>query len=109
MEAGNNEDRIYELHENNIEYMTHIQGDTDEDDTLLQQIVHLEDDIESIVDEEHYARIQRGEQDIMDEGYNIPDSLRQCQARDRQGRREERAQTRFKGTKEELKKMRDAL
>eukprot|EP00971_Amphidinium_carterae_P279292 5544635-Amphidinium_carterae.1 len=39
----------------------------------------------------------------MDEAY------RWEQARDRQGQREERAQTRFRGTKEELKKRRDAL
>eukprot|EP00971_Amphidinium_carterae_P014401 284443-Amphidinium_carterae.1 len=52
------DDRVYELNEQNIEYITHLPGDTTEDDIRLRQIVHLEDDIESIIDEEYYTRRQ---------------------------------------------------
>eukprot|EP00971_Amphidinium_carterae_P048150 948368-Amphidinium_carterae.1 len=106
MEARQNDRIIYDLNEQNIEYITHLPGDTAElaaeDDTRRRQIVRLEDDIESIIDEEYYTRRQRGEQDIWAEEYSIPDARREQQARDRQVGRDEGVQTRFKGTKEEL-------
>eukprot|EP00971_Amphidinium_carterae_P319439 6348653-Amphidinium_carterae.1 len=88
MEAGQN-DRIYDLNEETLEYITHLPGDTAEDDNRLRQIVQLEDDIDSIVDAEYYARKERGEQDIWDKEYSIPDARREEQARDRQARRDE--------------------
>eukprot|EP00971_Amphidinium_carterae_P088590 1753033-Amphidinium_carterae.1 len=69
MEAESNEDRIYELNENNIEYMTHTQGDTDEDDVRLRQIEHLEDDIQSIDDDEHYNKRRQEELDRPEQIY----------------------------------------
>eukprot|EP00971_Amphidinium_carterae_P144503 2863475-Amphidinium_carterae.1 len=63
MEAGDNEFHIYDL----SEYMTHIQGDTEEDDIRLRQLQDLEDDRQSIVDKDYYDRVERGERDAMDE------------------------------------------
>eukprot|EP00971_Amphidinium_carterae_P232755 4619352-Amphidinium_carterae.1 len=116
MEAGH-DDMIYELNEHNMKYMTHIQGDMEEDDIRLRQIEHLEDDLQSIDDIEYHEKREQeeredpegtfwrrskleGHQQAMDEAY------RGEQARDRQERRRERSQIRFKGTKEELQKMR---
>eukprot|EP00971_Amphidinium_carterae_P031214 614454-Amphidinium_carterae.2 len=45
----------------------------------------------------------------MDEEYNVPDTVRLQQARERQERREERKGGRFRGTLEELTRMRDTL
>eukprot|EP00971_Amphidinium_carterae_P295652 5871585-Amphidinium_carterae.1 len=50
MEAGQ-DDRVYELNEQNIEYITHLPGDTADDDIRLRQIEHLEDDLQSIDDQ----------------------------------------------------------
>eukprot|EP00971_Amphidinium_carterae_P057578 1138489-Amphidinium_carterae.1 len=51
MEAGQNDRIVYDLNEQNLEYIKDLPGDTAEDDTCLRQIVRLEDDIESIIDE----------------------------------------------------------
>eukprot|EP00971_Amphidinium_carterae_P279536 5549377-Amphidinium_carterae.1 len=61
MEAGNDNDeqyRIYELTEQHIEY---IQGDTQEDDIRLRQLQDLEDDMQSMDDQEHYDKREREE------------------------------------------------
>eukprot|EP00971_Amphidinium_carterae_P087369 1728614-Amphidinium_carterae.1 len=100
MEAD--EERIYDLSEEHIEYITHLPSDTADDDIRLRQLQDLDDDIQ-------YDRVERGECNAMDEEYNIPDYLRAEQARDRQERRDERKRRRFKGSLEELKTMREAL
>eukprot|EP00971_Amphidinium_carterae_P031213 614454-Amphidinium_carterae.1 len=61
MEAGHDDDHIYELNEQHIVYMTHIQGHTEEDDIRLQQLQDLEDDMQSIDDKDYYDRAERGE------------------------------------------------
>eukprot|EP00971_Amphidinium_carterae_P066412 1315106-Amphidinium_carterae.2 len=45
----------------------------------------------------------------MDEQYNIPDALRERHAHDREIRRDQGSEMRFKGTKEELEEMRNSL
>eukprot|EP00971_Amphidinium_carterae_P073318 1449751-Amphidinium_carterae.1 len=65
MEAGNDNDevqhQIYPLTEQNIEYMEHIQGDTQEDDIRLRQLQDLEDDMQSIDDQEYDDKREREE------------------------------------------------
>eukprot|EP00971_Amphidinium_carterae_P050027 985906-Amphidinium_carterae.1 len=51
----------YPLMEQYIEYMTIIEGDTKEDGIRLQQLQDLDDDIQSIVDKEHYEKREREE------------------------------------------------
>eukprot|EP00971_Amphidinium_carterae_P188491 3741474-Amphidinium_carterae.1 len=122
MAADNDEvqHQIYVLTEQHVEYMTHIQGDTEDDDIRLRQIQDLEDDIQSIDDQEYYDKRRQeelddpegtfwrrsrleGNQHKMDEAY--------CgeQTRDRQLHRDERQRGRFEVTMEDLARMRDAL
>eukprot|EP00971_Amphidinium_carterae_P077933 1541758-Amphidinium_carterae.1 len=80
------------LDETTIEYLSYLPGDTPDDEKRRQQINYLDDDIESLADAEYYERKERGEgeQDAMDEEYNIPDTLRQRQERERHDRRHSR-------------------
>eukprot|EP00971_Amphidinium_carterae_P039009 766975-Amphidinium_carterae.1 len=111
---------LYDLNEHNIEYLTHLPGDTLDDDKHLQQIAALEDDLQSIEDEEFYAKRRQEEIDYPEHTFWTRDQLEGHQeemehayrwekARDRQQRRDDGEQKRFKGNKEELQKMRDAL
>eukprot|EP00971_Amphidinium_carterae_P224415 4452051-Amphidinium_carterae.1 len=61
MEAGQ-ERIVYDLNEQNLEYITHLSGDTAEDDTRLRQIEVLEDDLQSIDDVEYYRKRQEEEE-----------------------------------------------
>eukprot|EP00971_Amphidinium_carterae_P273710 5432280-Amphidinium_carterae.1 len=45
----------YELNETTIEYVAYLPGDTPDDERRRVQIHYLDDDIESLVDEEYYA------------------------------------------------------
>eukprot|EP00971_Amphidinium_carterae_P276744 5492140-Amphidinium_carterae.1 len=63
------EDRVYDLNEHNIEYLTHLPGDTQDDDKRLQQIAVLEDDLQSIEDEEYYAKRRQEELDDPENTY----------------------------------------
>eukprot|EP00971_Amphidinium_carterae_P283847 5635403-Amphidinium_carterae.1 len=114
------EERVYDLNEQNLEYLTHLPGDTTEDDIRIKQIAVLDDDLQSIIDEEYYTK--RGQEEIEDpeatfwmrselEGHQheMEEAYRWAQARDREIRRDQGEQIRFKGNKEELQKMRDAL
>eukprot|EP00971_Amphidinium_carterae_P277936 5517134-Amphidinium_carterae.1 len=56
------EDRVYDLNEHNIEYLTHLPGDTQDDDKRLRQIEVLEDDLQSIDDQEYYDKRHQQEQ-----------------------------------------------
>eukprot|EP00971_Amphidinium_carterae_P187955 3730634-Amphidinium_carterae.1 len=65
-------------------------------------------DIQSIEDEEYYARQERGEpqNEEMEHTHRVH---RQRQANDREIRRDQGGQIRFRGTKEELQEMRNSL
>eukprot|EP00971_Amphidinium_carterae_P290008 5758295-Amphidinium_carterae.1 len=78
------------LDETTIEYLSYLPGDTPDDEKRGQQINYLDDDIESLADAEYYERKERGETDGLDEEYNIPDTLRQQQERERHDRRHSR-------------------
>eukprot|EP00971_Amphidinium_carterae_P351084 6491902-Amphidinium_carterae.1 len=92
-----------ELNEETIEYITYLPGDTPDDERRRQQIHYLEDDIESIVAEEYYAKKGRGE----------PDPEQERKVRDRHVRRQQRRKAglpeRYQGNKEDLRRMRNAL
>eukprot|EP00971_Amphidinium_carterae_P067335 1333152-Amphidinium_carterae.1 len=64
-----------------IEYIVHLPGDTPDDDKRRVQIEHLEDDIESLNDAEHYEKHDVFEDDNhdveMDDEMSIPEQLRQ--------------------------------
>eukprot|EP00971_Amphidinium_carterae_P052180 1027438-Amphidinium_carterae.1 len=82
MEHEMNRVTHYDLNEMTIEYVAHLSGDTPDDDKRREQILHLEDDIESLNDAEHYEN-----HDVEMDDENIPEQLRQRQAQDRKLRR----------------------
>eukprot|EP00971_Amphidinium_carterae_P101910 2017269-Amphidinium_carterae.1 len=119
MEAGNDEHN-YELTEQHIEYMTHIQGDTEEDDIRLRQFNDLDDDIQSIDDQNFWDKREREEREDPEGTFWSRQQLESYQTemdmaarvglqRERQERRDERDRGRFQGTIEDLTRMRDAL
>eukprot|EP00971_Amphidinium_carterae_P350763 6491729-Amphidinium_carterae.2 len=73
--------------------MTIIEGDAKEDAIRLQQLQDLEDDIQSIVDKEHYEELEREEQKDPEGTFwrstkrthsdEMEDEVRRAQARDR--------------------------
>eukprot|EP00971_Amphidinium_carterae_P076654 1514081-Amphidinium_carterae.1 len=77
------EDRVqqYNLNEVTIEYVAHLPRDTPNDDRRRVQIQHLDDDIESLNDAEHYEKHDVFEDDNhdveMDDEMSIPEQLRQ--------------------------------
>eukprot|EP00971_Amphidinium_carterae_P127726 2530319-Amphidinium_carterae.1 len=121
MEAGQENKIVCDLIEKNLEYLTHLPGDTDEDAVRIRQIEVLEDDIQSIDDEEYYKKRRQQEQDDPEgtfwhrsqyEGHqhNMEEAFRWEQARDRETRRDQGEQGRFRGiTREELQEMRTSL
>eukprot|EP00971_Amphidinium_carterae_P270653 5370983-Amphidinium_carterae.1 len=60
---------VYELIEQNLEYLTHLPGDTDEDATRIELIQVLEDDIQSIEDDEYYRKRRQEEIDYPEQTY----------------------------------------
>eukprot|EP00971_Amphidinium_carterae_P283309 5624693-Amphidinium_carterae.1 len=62
MEA-NDQEHIYDLSEEHIEYMTHLPGDTAEDDIRIRQLQDLDDDIQSIDDHDFWDKREREEQE----------------------------------------------
>eukprot|EP00971_Amphidinium_carterae_P262708 5211429-Amphidinium_carterae.1 len=103
MAADNDEAQhwIYDLTEQHVEHMTHIQGDTEDDDIRLRQIQDLEDDMQSIDDQEYYDKREREEQERPEQTWWMRSRLEEFQhemdesypgeeARDRQLRRDER-------------------
>eukprot|EP00971_Amphidinium_carterae_P221855 4404420-Amphidinium_carterae.1 len=57
---------LYDLNEHDIKYITHLPGDTLDDDRGLQQSAVLEDDLQSIEDEEYYAKRRQEEIDYLE-------------------------------------------
>eukprot|EP00971_Amphidinium_carterae_P082933 1640714-Amphidinium_carterae.1 len=118
-EGGDEERHRYDLSEHTLQYLTHLPGDTLDDDTRIEQIQVLEDDIQSIEDDEHYKKRRQEEIDDPEDTYwnrrgeghqeEMNDAYRWESARDRQLRRDERVQGRFRGTKAELEEMRNSL
>eukprot|EP00971_Amphidinium_carterae_P189188 3755683-Amphidinium_carterae.1 len=117
---SDDQEYIYDLSEEHVEYMTHINGDTEEDDIRLRQLQDLEDDVQSIDDQNFWDKREREEredpegtfwrrQQLESHQTEMEMAARVGEARDRQERREERKRGRFKGSLEDLKKMRDAL
>eukprot|EP00971_Amphidinium_carterae_P038907 764709-Amphidinium_carterae.1 len=102
-----------ELNEETIEYVTYLPGDAPDDERRRQQIHYLEDDIESIVDEEYYRARKQGEQGLSDEQYKMPNARLDQRERERHVRRKQRKKARlperYTANKEDLRKMRDAL
>eukprot|EP00971_Amphidinium_carterae_P187954 3730633-Amphidinium_carterae.1 len=119
METGENK-IVYDLTEKNLEYLTHLPGDTDEDAIRIRQIEVLDDDIQSIDDEEYYKKREKEEREDPEgtfwrrsqlEGHHeaMMEAYRGEQARDREIRRDNGEQIRFRGTKAELQEMRNSL
>eukprot|EP00971_Amphidinium_carterae_P075042 1483078-Amphidinium_carterae.1 len=86
MAADSDNDNItsYPLTDEYLEYMTIIEGDTKEDAIRLQQLQDLDDDIQSVVDKEHYdeqrrLEVEGREHNDMDEEYRIPEQVRVAQ------------------------------
>eukprot|EP00971_Amphidinium_carterae_P017030 336019-Amphidinium_carterae.1 len=103
-EQGRDGERIrYDLSEHTLQHLTHLPGDTVSDDTRIEQIRALEDDIESLDDNDYYKKRQEGHHEHMMEEYSHSAST------ERQQRRDERLQGRYRGTKKELEEMRDSL
>eukprot|EP00971_Amphidinium_carterae_P151439 3002534-Amphidinium_carterae.1 len=50
-EGGDEVRNIYDLSKHTLQYLTHLPGDTVDDDTRIEQIQVLEDDIQSIDDD----------------------------------------------------------
>eukprot|EP00971_Amphidinium_carterae_P098937 1956517-Amphidinium_carterae.1 len=50
-EGGDEERNYYDLSEYTLQYLTHLPGDTLDDDARIEQIHVLEDDIQSIEDD----------------------------------------------------------
>eukprot|EP00971_Amphidinium_carterae_P013093 258050-Amphidinium_carterae.1 len=93
--------QIYDLTEQYIEYMTHVQGDTEDDDIRLIQIQDLEDNMQSIDDQEYYDKREREEQErpkqtwwmrsrLEGHQHEMDEAYRGEEAGDRQLRRDER-------------------
>eukprot|EP00971_Amphidinium_carterae_P295851 5875573-Amphidinium_carterae.1 len=57
------EERVYDLNEHNIKYLTHLPGDTKDDSEKIRQIEVLDDDLQSIEDEEYYKKRRQEELD----------------------------------------------
>eukprot|EP00971_Amphidinium_carterae_P110583 2190561-Amphidinium_carterae.1 len=62
--AGLRINQKYHLLKNTLEYITHLPGDTQEDAKRMEQILILDDDIQSINDEEYYRREPGDTQDL---------------------------------------------
>eukprot|EP00971_Amphidinium_carterae_P257792 5117098-Amphidinium_carterae.1 len=71
----------------------------------MEQYLVLEDDIQSIDDEEYHRREPRDTHDLVE----MEAVHRQHEAQARQQRRDERRQGRFRGTKADLEEMRNSL
>eukprot|EP00971_Amphidinium_carterae_P084943 1680869-Amphidinium_carterae.1 len=95
----------YNLEEHTLQYITHLPGDTEEDARRMRQYLVLEDDIQSIDDEEYYSR----EPDDRDDLVQMEERQRLQDAYDRQRRRDDGIQGSFRGTKKELEEMRNSL
>eukprot|EP00971_Amphidinium_carterae_P210114 4168397-Amphidinium_carterae.1 len=54
---------LYDLNKHTLEYITHLPGDTAEDDRRMQQYAALDDDVQSIEDGEYYARREQEERE----------------------------------------------
>eukprot|EP00971_Amphidinium_carterae_P215901 4285535-Amphidinium_carterae.1 len=52
-DGGDDGRNYYDLSEHTLQYYTHLPGDTEEDDKRIEQVQALEDDIQSIDDEEY--------------------------------------------------------
>eukprot|EP00971_Amphidinium_carterae_P149859 2970917-Amphidinium_carterae.1 len=48
--------RQFNLEKHTLKYITHLPGDTEDDARRMRQYLVLEDDIQSIDDEEYYSR-----------------------------------------------------
>eukprot|EP00971_Amphidinium_carterae_P259799 5154647-Amphidinium_carterae.1 len=121
VEHGGDEGRNrYDLNEHTLQYLTHLPGDTESDDTRIEQIQVLEDDIESLDDDAYYKKRRQEELDDPEDAYwsrrqyeghheHMMEEYRASSAIERQQRRDERRQGRFRGTKKELEEMRNSL
>eukprot|EP00971_Amphidinium_carterae_P255744 5077515-Amphidinium_carterae.2 len=118
MAADSNNDEYltsYPLTEQYIEYMTVIEGDTQEDGIRIQQMQDLNDDIQSIVDKEEYEARQRDPEGTFwrdtrrTHSDDMDDEVRGIQARDRAQRRAEQVRERFQGSEETLRQNYRAL
>eukprot|EP00971_Amphidinium_carterae_P317199 6305988-Amphidinium_carterae.2 len=69
MEADEERERIYDLSEVHIEYITHLPGDTAEDDIRLRQLQDLDDDIQSIDDQDFWDKRERDERERPEQIY----------------------------------------
>eukprot|EP00971_Amphidinium_carterae_P253433 5031508-Amphidinium_carterae.1 len=63
--AGLRINQKYDLLKNTLEYITHLPGDTSEDAKRMEQILVLDDDMQSIDDEEYYRREPGDTQDLV--------------------------------------------
>eukprot|EP00971_Amphidinium_carterae_P013997 275769-Amphidinium_carterae.1 len=119
-EGGDEVRNVYDLSEHTLQYLTHLPGDTLDDDTRIEQILVLEDDIQSIEDNEYDKKRRQEEIDYPEDTYwnrrhheghheEMMEAYRWESARDRQQCRDERKQGRFRGTKAELEEMRNSL
>eukprot|EP00971_Amphidinium_carterae_P205526 4078870-Amphidinium_carterae.1 len=67
------EERVYDLKVHNIECLTHLPGDTTDDDNRVRQIEVLDDDLQSIEDMEYYEKREKEERDdpVRSSGRNV--------------------------------------
>eukprot|EP00971_Amphidinium_carterae_P200859 3985944-Amphidinium_carterae.1 len=89
--AGLRINQQYDLLKNtldSLEYITHLPGDTAEDARRMEQILVLEDDIQSLDDEEYYRREPGDTQDLVE----MEATHRQDEAQARRQRRDEEGQ-----------------
>eukprot|EP00971_Amphidinium_carterae_P097569 1930585-Amphidinium_carterae.1 len=82
--SGQHIDRQYNLEERTLKLVTHLPGDTGEDATRMRQWLVLDDDIQSMDDEEYYRRDPNDRDDLV----HIDDESRNREARERRERRE---------------------
>eukprot|EP00971_Amphidinium_carterae_P247272 4910691-Amphidinium_carterae.1 len=103
--SGQHIDRQYNLEKHTLKYVTHLPGDTEEDATRMRQWLVLDDDIQSIDDDEYYRRDPNDRDDLV----HMDDDSREREALRRRERREKGLQSRYRGTKKELEEMRNSL
>eukprot|EP00971_Amphidinium_carterae_P152427 3020666-Amphidinium_carterae.1 len=77
----------YDLQKNTLEYITHLPGDTSEDARRMEQILVLDDDIQSIDDEEYYRREPDDTDDLiqMGAGQRLQEAYGRQERRDKEG------------------------
>eukprot|EP00971_Amphidinium_carterae_P143624 2845699-Amphidinium_carterae.1 len=68
-EGGDEVRNVYDLSEHTLQYLTHLPGDTESDDTRIEQIQVLDDDIKSIEDDEYYKERRQEELDDPEGAY----------------------------------------